>query len=160
MAAAALAAALDEARRKQVQARGDISGQPAAGAAQRESRGGVGRSSSTKVHYEGLLVALLSVATMDSGGQQERHAVSVSEYLELLQVVPCALGSVYGSRALFYLAAAVSDFYVPPERQAEHKIHSHRQGDYNCNPLGMAGGVGQSLELFSVLKKLSALVSM
>ena len=44
-----------------------------------------------------------------------------------------------GSRALIYLAAAVSDFYVPSAEMAEHKIQS-------------SNGVGLTLELQCVPK--------
>jgi len=71
---------------------------------------------------------------------------SVIEYLDLVQVVASELGDVYRSRVLFYMAAAVSDFYVPTEAQAEHKIQSH------------GGSGGMTLELQNVPKKLGLLV--
>jgi len=75
---------------------------------------------------------------------------SVTDYLELLELVAREIGAVYQSRALFYLAAAVSDFYVPPEKLAEHKIQSHG---------GAHGGAGLTLNLDNVPKKLGDLVS-
>lgn len=48
---------------------------------------------------------------------------SLTDYLFLLKACAVALRPL-GSRALLYLAAAVSDFYVPPENMPEHKIHS------------------------------------
>ncbi|RMJ20452.1 Phosphopantothenate-cysteine ligase, partial [Aspergillus sp. HF37] len=33
-----------------------------------------------------------------------------------------------GNRALFYLAAAVSDFFIPRDRMEEHKIQSREGG--------------------------------
>ena len=49
--------------------------------------------------------------------------VSVTEYLWELREV-AKLMQPLGSRALFYLAAAVSDFFVPRDRMVEHKIQS------------------------------------
>lgn len=48
---------------------------------------------------------------------------SVSDYLELLREASCALRRA-GDRAMLVLAAAVSDFYVPPDEMPEHKIQS------------------------------------
>ena len=48
---------------------------------------------------------------------------SVNEYLHLLQHITSLLSSVQ-SHALIYLAAAVSDFYIPEEHLAQHKIQS------------------------------------
>ena len=48
---------------------------------------------------------------------------TVDQYLELLQHVCCAL-KPFGERALVYLAAAVSDFYLPTCKMPEHKIQS------------------------------------
>lgn len=50
---------------------------------------------------------------------------SVTEYISLLEIVATELGKAYRSQCLFYLAAAVSDFYLPPEDMVEHKIQSH-----------------------------------
>ncbi|QDZ19270.1 phosphopantothenate-cysteine ligase [Chloropicon primus] len=47
----------------------------------------------------------------------------VFEYMWLLHCVALELSSK-GNRALFYLAAAVSDFYIPWHKLAEHKIQS------------------------------------
>ena len=52
---------------------------------------------------------------------------SVVEYLHLLRAVSLELRPL-GRRALVYLAAAVSDFYVPWEALAEHKIQSSARG--------------------------------
>ena len=35
-----------------------------------------------------------------------------------------AITSPLGARAVFYLAAAVSDFYIPESKMTEHKIQS------------------------------------
>lgn len=48
---------------------------------------------------------------------------TLTDYLFLLKACAVALRPL-GHRALLYLAAAVSDFYVPPENMPEHKIHS------------------------------------
>ncbi|KAF2104889.1 DNA/pantothenate metabolism flavo protein, partial [Rhizodiscina lignyota] len=49
--------------------------------------------------------------------------VTITEYLWELREV-AKLMRPLGSRALFYLAAAVSDFFVPADRMVEHKIQS------------------------------------
>ena len=66
--------------------------------------------------------------------------VSVSDYLFLLREAAQALAPA-GARALLYLAAAVSDFYLPESAMAEHKIQS---------------GGGLALELSGVPKVLGA----
>ncbi|EAW09314.1 phosphopantothenate--cysteine ligase CAB2 [Aspergillus clavatus NRRL 1] len=48
---------------------------------------------------------------------------TVSEYLFELRML-AQLMKPLGPNALFYLAAAVSDFFIPRERMAEHKIQS------------------------------------
>ncbi|XP_075045993.1 phosphopantothenate--cysteine ligase [Mixophyes fleayi] len=48
---------------------------------------------------------------------------TLSDYLHLLLAAARAL-SPLGSNALFYLAAAVSDFYIPASEMPEHKIQS------------------------------------
>ncbi|XP_028554584.1 phosphopantothenate--cysteine ligase 1-like isoform X4 [Dendrobium catenatum] len=48
---------------------------------------------------------------------------TIFEYLQIIQVVATSL-SCLGPRGMFYLAAAVSDFYVPWENMAKHKIQS------------------------------------
>lgn len=67
---------------------------------------------------------------------------SVQEYLALLQGVAQGLAA-FGPRVCFYLAAAVSDFYVPPDELVEHKIQS--------------SGGDLALRLAQVPKKLGAL---
>ena len=51
----------------------------------------------------------------------------VDEYLEKLKLC-CEAINTSGSLALVYLAAAVSDFYIPKEKQATHKIQSRDYG--------------------------------
>ncbi|KAK5114641.1 hypothetical protein LTR62_002214 [Meristemomyces frigidus] len=49
--------------------------------------------------------------------------VTVNEYLWLLRGLAMQMQPL-GAKGLFYLAAAVSDFFVPAERMVEHKIQS------------------------------------
>ncbi|KAK2599969.1 Phosphopantothenate--cysteine ligase cab2 [Conoideocrella luteorostrata] len=49
--------------------------------------------------------------------------VTIGDYLHELRAIS-RLMSPLGKSGLLYLAAAVSDFFVPPERMAEHKIQS------------------------------------
>ncbi|KAG0698000.1 phosphopantothenate-cysteine ligase [Suillus ampliporus] len=49
--------------------------------------------------------------------------VTVNEYLWLLRAVSSEM-SVLGRKAMYYLAAAVSDFFLPQQRLSEHKIQS------------------------------------
>ncbi|KAG5914824.1 hypothetical protein E4U53_004580 [Claviceps sorghi] len=49
--------------------------------------------------------------------------VTIGDYLHELRALS-TLMSPLGRRGLLYLAAAVSDFFVPPERMSEHKIQS------------------------------------
>lgn len=49
--------------------------------------------------------------------------ITISEYLWELKEIALLMRPL-GSSGLFYLAAAVSDFFVPRERLAEHKIQS------------------------------------
>ncbi|KAG6020102.1 hypothetical protein E4U41_002972 [Claviceps citrina] len=49
--------------------------------------------------------------------------VTIGDYLHELRALSRLMGPL-GRRGLLYLAAAVSDFFVPPERMAEHKIQS------------------------------------
>ena len=48
---------------------------------------------------------------------------TLSEYLHLLRASAQVLGTL-GPKAMFYLAAAVSDFYIPASDMPEHKIQS------------------------------------
>jgi len=49
---------------------------------------------------------------------------NVSDYLVYLEIICRALG-FYGSKVCIYLAAAVSDFYIPEEELSQHKIQSN-----------------------------------
>ena len=76
-----------------------------------------------KVKKEGLLLLL--------------PFVTVNEYLWHLRSL-AELMQPLGSGGLFYLAAAVSDFFVPAEKMVEHKIQSSE--DFNAKK---QDGVGQ-----------------
>jgi hypothetical protein len=76
---------------------------------------------------------------------------TVDEYLAQLEAISQLLDHIYSSDArdlrtsvLFFLAAAVSDFYLPPHKLSEHKIQS---------------GAGLVLELDPVPKLLPLLTS-
>ncbi|PNH74040.1 hypothetical protein VD0001_g3534 [Verticillium dahliae] len=49
--------------------------------------------------------------------------VTITDYLHELRAISRLMRPL-GPRGLLYLAAAASDFFVPPERMAEHKIQS------------------------------------
>ncbi|MED6191740.1 Phosphopantothenate--cysteine ligase 2 [Stylosanthes scabra] len=56
----------------------------------------------------------------------DHHALpfsTVFEYLQMLQIISRPMKDI-GPRAMFYLAAAVSDYYVPWKDMVEHKIQS------------------------------------
>lgn len=55
---------------------------------------------------------------------------TITDYLFILRAI-AQLMRPLGSRGLLYLAAAVSDFFVPPERMVEHKIQSTNATDTN-----------------------------
>ncbi|XP_016188911.2 phosphopantothenate--cysteine ligase 1 [Arachis ipaensis] len=48
---------------------------------------------------------------------------TIFEYLQMLQIISKPMKDI-GPRAMFFLAAAVSDFYVPWKDMVEHKIQS------------------------------------
>ncbi|AES91310.1 putative phosphopantothenate--cysteine ligase [Medicago truncatula] len=48
---------------------------------------------------------------------------TIFEYLQMLQIIGTSTRCI-GPRAMFYLAAAVSDYYVPWKDMVEHKIQS------------------------------------
>ncbi|KAJ1421930.1 DNA/pantothenate metabolism flavoprotein [Ochromonadaceae sp. CCMP2298] len=66
---------------------------------------------------------------------------TLDQYLALLETIAVRLGQ-WGPRVCFYLAAAVSDFYIPEEELVQHKIQS---------------STGLTLQLQQVPKKLLAL---
>ena len=94
---------------------------------------------------------------------------TVTEYLWALREIAVQMGCL-GPRGLFYLAAAVSDFFVPEDRLPEHKIQSADSGRSSERPDGSlrraSGSNGESrtctktlaIELDPVPKFLKALV--
>ncbi|KAL9120238.1 MAG: hypothetical protein Q9187_003204, partial [Circinaria calcarea] len=60
---------------------------------------------------------------------------TVTDYLWNLREVATTMRPL-GSAAMFYLAAAVSDFFVPRERMAEHKIQSGEIGPQQSDGSG------------------------
>lgn len=68
---------------------------------------------------------------------------TVTSYLFTLRALACEMQCL-GNEALFYLAAAVSDFFVPPSRMAEHKIQS---GDIPSTDDDSGGGGGGGKKL-------------
>ena len=57
---------------------------------------------------------------------------TITDYLWNLREI-ARLMQPLGSRALFYLAAAVSDFFVPKDKMVEHKIQSSETGERLSN---------------------------
>lgn len=49
---------------------------------------------------------------------------TLTDYLWLLKIVCQEVNSQFGKKAMLYLAAAVSDFYIPSGDMSEHKIQS------------------------------------
>lgn len=88
---------------------------------------------------------------------------SVNEYLWNLRDL-ARLMHPLGPRALFYLAAAVSDFFVPADRMVEHKIQSSEdfnhssQDDAAEQPAARMDGQKLSIYLDPVPKFLKVLV--
>lgn len=56
------------------------------------------------------------------------HFTYFTEYRDGLKTL-CSVLRGFGSHVLFFLAAAVSDFFLPEARQAAHKIQSHKEPD-------------------------------
>ena len=48
---------------------------------------------------------------------------SLADYMWYLRLICERIGS-FGPRAMLYLAAAVSDFYIPASEMPEHKLQS------------------------------------
>lgn len=90
--------------------------------------------------------------------------ITISEYLWELKEIALLMRPL-GSSGLFYLAAAVSDFFVPRERLAEHKIQSGElpltQAEKNegkPNPNFVPAGKKLIIDLDPVPKFLKSLV--
>uniref|UniRef100_A0A8C0J805 DNA/pantothenate metabolism flavoprotein C-terminal domain-containing protein n=1 Tax=Chelonoidis abingdonii TaxID=106734 RepID=A0A8C0J805_CHEAB len=72
----------------------------------------------------GLVPALLGYQrAKEAGALLPLEFTSLTEYLALLRAAARALAP-FGSSVMFYLAAAVSDFYIPASEMPEHKIQS------------------------------------
>ncbi|KAI9637440.1 putative phosphopantothenate-cysteine ligase [Dioszegia hungarica] len=72
----------------------------------------------------GLLPVLRAYnQAQESGSLLSMDFQTVNEYLWLLRAITREMAPL-GRRGMFYLAAAVSDFFLPDERVAEHKIQS------------------------------------
>ncbi|KAL8802280.1 MAG: hypothetical protein Q9182_003932 [Xanthomendoza sp. 2 TL-2023] len=69
---------------------------------------------------------------------------TITEYLWALKEIAVLMRPL-GSTGLFYLAAAVSDFFVPKDRMAEHKIQSSEFGGSGEAAHGSSGGAGKKL---------------
>ncbi|KAK3335718.1 phosphopantothenate-cysteine ligase-like protein [Cercophora scortea] len=72
--------------------------------------------------------------------------VSISDYLHELRSITRLMDPL-GPRGLLYLAAAVSDFFVPPERMSEHKIQSTNAVDAVKRARGSAPGSAKATPL-------------
>ncbi|KAH7638678.1 phosphopantothenate-cysteine ligase-like protein [Dermatophagoides farinae] len=70
------------------------------------------------------LVQILTKMNETSNRLLKITFTTLSEYLFILRELT-ALLKPYESRVMLYLAAAVSDFYIPPDNMAVHKIHSN-----------------------------------
>lgn len=88
--------------------------------------------------------------------------VTITEYLWELREV-AKLMRPLGPKAMFYLAAAVSDFFVPQDRMVEHKIQSSEEFGQNTNsngktPAARTEGCSLIIDLEPVPKFLKQLV--
>ncbi|PCH35405.1 phosphopantothenate-cysteine ligase [Wolfiporia cocos MD-104 SS10] len=71
-----------------------------------------------------LLEVLAAYKTVQKAGTLHTlNFVTVNDYLWLLRAISQEL-SVLGRDAMYYLAAAVSDFFLPRQKLSEHKIQS------------------------------------
>lgn len=78
-------------------------------------------------HQERVTVLLKKLKQVEQANSLlQVKFTSIFDYLEKLQRIAEHL-NVCGNKAMFYLAAAVSDFYVPWEELSDHKIQS-REG--------------------------------
>ncbi|KAL4854319.1 Phosphopantothenate--cysteine ligase 1 [Chlorella vulgaris] len=81
------------------------------------------------VHVRGKVQAQMAAAVarvqgvLGQGRYLQLPYTTLFEYLKYLQAVALALAP-HGPSVLFYMAAAVSDFYMPWSDMAEHKIQS------------------------------------
>lgn len=108
----------------------------------------VGEDSSIQVcqsHSAAVKKAIRDYRTAVERGQLFRLPfTTIFEYLQLLRMVAISMEEL-GPCGMFYLAAAVSDFYVPWESMAKHKIQS------SSGPMDMR--LSQVPKMLSVLRK-------
>ncbi|THG22930.1 hypothetical protein TEA_026977 [Camellia sinensis var. sinensis] len=83
-------------------------------------------------------------AAVEGGLLLKLPFTTIFEYLQILQLIAMSMKNL-GTHAMFYLAAAVSDFYVPWKSMVEHKIQS------SSGPLDMR--LVQVPKMLSVLRK-------
>ncbi|KAI5654775.1 hypothetical protein M9H77_31962 [Catharanthus roseus] len=96
-------------------------------------------------HGEAVKRAIIAHRVAVSGGYLLKLPfTTIFEYLQLLKLIALSSRSL-GTSAMFYLAAAVSDFYVPWETMTVHKIQS------GSGPLDMR--LAQVPKMLSVLRK-------
>lgn len=75
-------------------------------------------------HKQGITKSLeLYTHARDQGTLLMLSFTTINEYLWKLKTIATLMRSLE-SNALFYLAAAVSDFFIPSDRMVEHKIQS------------------------------------
>ncbi|KAL4309429.1 hypothetical protein GQ457_01G011870 [Hibiscus cannabinus] len=75
-------------------------------------------------HSEAVKGAIMNHHAAVAGGLLLKLPfTTIFEYLQMLRIIASSMKSLE-CRAMFYLAAAVSDFYVPWKSMAEHKIQS------------------------------------
>ncbi|PPQ70311.1 hypothetical protein CVT24_013006 [Panaeolus cyanescens] len=86
--------------------------------------GGSSRISVTPEKREHLLEVLTAYKTVHALGTLHTLTfVTVNDYLWLLRAVSQEM-AILQRRSMFYLAAAVSDFFLPRQKMSEHKIQS------------------------------------
>ncbi|KAK6543164.1 hypothetical protein TWF694_007080 [Orbilia ellipsospora] len=122
---------------------------------------------STIVAREEYTAKMLSVLRKYKHAKREKLLLllpftTITSYLFLLRELAMKMQPL-GGKALFYLAAAVSDFFVPRERMAEHKIQSgefaEKDGEMELiNPAAPGAGKKLIIDLDPVPKFLKRLV--
>jgi len=75
---------------------------------------------------------------------------TVTDYLELFEEI-CKVVDVCGRQAMIYAASAVSDFYIPEDKMAKHKIQSGEAGN------GVDEDGCLNMKLYPVPKKLRSI---
>ncbi|KAF3089424.1 hypothetical protein TWF569_003063 [Orbilia oligospora] len=126
-----------------------------------------GSSRNTIVARDEYAAEMISVLRKYKHAKRERLLLllpftTITSYLFLLRELAMKMRPL-GGKSLFYLAAAVSDFFVPRERMAEHKIQSgefaEKDGEMEfVNPAGPGSGKKLIIDLDPVPKFLKRLV--